>query len=124
MTDKENQAEAAAPSLNETVAAKAAELAAVHACEVIPLVFRDEIKNEDVVGYFKMPNRATKMRLLDKAMTSPVSAAGDLFEALLIKEASDPRFYSEASANDRYFIGGSTAVFQTVQVSVNQFKKN
>lgn len=121
---KENQAAAAAPSLNETVAARAAELSTKYACEVVPLIFRDDVKNEDVIGFFKMPNRPTKMRLLDKGMTSPVSAAGDAFELLLIREESDPRFYSEKSEDDRFYIGGATAVFATVQVSVNQFKKN
>lgn len=102
---------------------KAEELSLKLGCKVTPIVFYDEEKNEDVIGYIKEPNRMTKLRVMDKAMTSPVTASSELFDSIIVKEDSDPRFTSEKSEDDKYYIGGTMEAFKTVEIAVNTFKK-
>ena len=102
---------------------KAEELSVKHNCKVTPIVFHDEEKSEDIIGYIKEPNRMTKLRVMDKAMTSPVTASSELFDSIIIKEESDPRFTSEKSEDDKYYIGGTMEAFKTVEIAVNTFKK-
>lgn len=109
--------------MKQDVQTKAEELSVKHNCKVTPIVFHDEEKNEDIIGFMRMPSRNTKMRMLDKAMTAPLSGAGELFEAVLIIEESDPRFLSEDPECDKYYAGGATAAFAMVEIAVNTFKK-
>jgi hypothetical protein len=88
-------------------------------CQVLPIVFHDEETNQDIVGFIKEPSRVVKLRVMDKAMTSPVTAAAELFESVFIAEASDARFLTE----DKFFLGGTMEAFKTVEMAVNTFKK-
>lgn len=98
---------------------KANELSEKFSCKVTPIVFHDEEKDEDVIGYIKEPNRMTKLRVMDKAINSPITAASELFDSIVITEESDPRFFSD----DKYYIGGTMEAFKTVEIAVNTFKK-
>jgi hypothetical protein len=102
---------------------KAEELSIKYNCNVTPIVFRDEEKNEDIVGFIKEPSRVLKLRVMDKAMTGAVTAASELFDAIILKEESDKRFTSEESANDKYYLGGAMVAFKTVEFAVDTFKK-
>lgn len=105
--------------MQEEIQKKADEIGKRLNCKVLPIVFKDEESGEDIIGFMREPSRAMKLRAMDKSMTSPVTAASELFDALFIVEESNPQFMS----NDDYYIGGAMAAFQTVQYSVNQFKK-
>ena len=109
--------------MQEEIQKKADEIGKRLNCKVLPIVFKDEESGEDIIGFMREPNRMMKLRVLDKAMTSPVTAASELFDAVLIKEESDARFSSEKSEDDKYYLGGTMAVYSTVQMSVNTFKK-
>ena len=90
---------------------------------VTPIVFVDEETEEKIVGYIKTPSRLVKLRVLDKAMSSPVTAASELFDVVLLKDDSDPRFSSTRSEHDKYYLGGTMEAFKLVEMSVNTFKK-
>jgi hypothetical protein len=101
---------------------KAKELSLKFNCEVQPIVFNKD--GEDIVGYIKTPSRLVKARTMDSAATTgTISAAGTLFDAILIKEESDSRFSSEKSCDDDIYFGGALAAFGTIEILVNQFKK-
>lgn len=99
------------------------ELSVKHNCTVMPIVFKDGETDEEIIGFIKEPSRMVKLRTMDKATISPITASAELFEAILLKEDSDERFSSEKSENDKYYIGGAMEAYKTVQVAVNQFKK-
>ena len=107
----------------EEIEAKSQELSVKHSCNVFPIVFKDANGGDDVVGYIKEPPRFVKMRVMDKGLTAPVSAASEVVDAYLIKEESDPRIYSEAPENDVYYIGATMEAYSLVKMAVNQFKK-
>ena len=102
---------------------KAKELSVEYKCEVTPIVFKDADTTESVIGYVKEPTRMVKLRMLDKAAVGGFTAAGEVFEACLLKEESDPRFSSEKSEDDKIYFGGVLEMYNKVQFSVNQFKK-
>lgn len=108
---------------NEEIEAKAVELGVKHSCKVFPIVFKAVEGGEDVIGFIKEPPRFVKMRVMDKGLTSPVSAASEVVDAYLIKEESDARIYSEAQENDVYYIGATMEAYSLVKMAVNQFKK-
>ena len=80
-------------------------------------------EDDNVIGYVKEPPRFMKLRMMDKGLTAPISAAAEVYEAVLIKEASDHRCYSEDQKYDKYYMGGSMVVYDSVQMAVDQFKK-
>jgi len=88
-------------------------------CKVLPIVFHDEELNQDIIGFIKEPNRVVKLRVMDKAMTAPVTASAELFESIFIAEESDTRFLTD----DKYYMGGTMEAFKTVEIAVNTFKK-
>ena len=112
-----------APLTKEEIQAKAEELKSLHKCEIIPLVFVIPETQEQVVGYLKEVPRIVKIRAVDKAMVSPVSAGAELLEIALIKEASDERILSEAPEHDSIFIGAAWECYNSISISINQFKK-
>ncbi len=108
---------------NEEIEKKAAELSVKHGVKVIPIVFIGEDESDMVIGFIKEPPRVVKLRVMDKGLTQPVSAASEVVDAYLIKEESDARIYSEAPENDQYYIGATMAAYNLVKMSVDQFKK-
>ena len=108
---------------NEEIELKADDLSKKHNCKVFPIVFKAVDGGEDVVGFIKEPPRFVKMRVMDKGLTNPVSAASEVVDAYLIKEESDARIYSEETENDVYYIGATMEAYSMVKMAVNQFKK-
>jgi hypothetical protein len=108
---------------DEQIRAKAEELTAQHMAKVIPVVFEEDGSTDRVIGFIKEPNRPTKIRMLDKSVFGSASAAAEALDICLIREESDPRIYSEASENDKYYMGAAMACFELVKYSVSTFKK-
>ena len=100
---------------------KADELSLKHNCKVSPIVFNDG--ENDVIGFIREPNRMVKLRCMDKAMTASMTASAELFDAIIIKEDSDPRFTSEKAEDDKYYLGGVLEAFKTIEFATNTFKK-
>jgi hypothetical protein len=88
-------------------------------CKVLPIVFHDVETGEDIVGFIKEPSRMVKLRVMDKAMTAPVTASAELFDSIFIEEESDKRILSD----DKYYLGATMEAFKTVEMAVNTFKK-
>lgn len=107
----------------EEIQAKADELSKKLSVNVLPIVFVDEDTQEQVIGFIKEPARFVKLRAMDKAMTAPMSASAELYDACVIKEESDARLYSDKPENDKYYMGATVEAFKTVEISVNSFKK-
>jgi hypothetical protein len=103
---------------------KALELSEQLGVKVHPIVFKDKVTGEDIIGYLKEPNRAVKMAVLDKSVMGGFSAAQEMLEIILIKEHSNPRIYSDRPEDDEYNIGAVMAAFELVKFSVNSAKKN
>lgn len=101
---------------------KAEELSLKFNCKVVPIVFKDEL-DKDVIGYIKEPNRMSKARVMDKSLTSPVTAACELLDAVLIREESDLRIISDLSENDKYYLGAAMAAYALIELSADTFKK-
>ena len=83
---------------------------------------KDTETNEDVVGFIKEPPRFVKLRVMDKGLTAPATAAAEIVDAYLIKEESDVRIYSE-TADDKFYLGATMEAYNMVSMAVNQFKK-
>jgi len=107
----------------EEIELKAKDLSVKHGANVHPIVFRIEDSDDTIVGFIKEPPRFVKLRVMDKGLTSPVSAASEVVDAYLIKEESDPRIFSEAAENDKYYLGATLEAYNLVTLAVNQFKK-
>ncbi len=105
----------------EQIQAKADEISKELNVKVTPIEFIDG--EEQIIGFIQEPNRMTKMRSLDKAMQSPVTAASELLEATIIRQHSNPRIMSERSEDDKIYIGAAMCCFELVKVSEDQFKK-
>jgi len=103
----------------DTIEQKAAELSQELNIKVHPLMFIEQGTDEVVQGYLREPDRVTKTRYLDRAVTSLASAAGELLEVCLIKEHSDERIMK----NDNHYFGACAFVNQLVQASQNQIAK-
>lgn len=92
--------------------------------KVHPLVFKiDEHDTELVVGFMREPNRMVKMRVLDKSILSPMTAAEEMLQAILIKEESDPRIYSEDPEFDKLYIGAVMRASEIIKFSQQLYKK-
>jgi hypothetical protein len=116
-TDKDTTA------LMQSVSEKATLLSQQHACKVHPLVFKIVDSEETVIGYLKEPPREVKLRMMDKGISSPITAASEVLDAYLIKSESDPRIYTDGADNDKYYIGATMEAYDLVKIAVNQFKK-
>ena len=99
---------------------KSAELAARYGCKVIPLVFLEPSSGEEVVGYLKEIPRLVKLRILDTMLTGAYSSCASIIEEYLLKAESDARIM----ADDKFYLGAVTEVYNMIQISVNQLKKN
>ena len=107
----------------EEIEKKVAELSLRENSKVLPIVFKDEDTDEDVVGFIREPNRMVKLRVMDKSISAPATASAELFDAILLKNDSDIRFSSEDSKDDKYYLGGAMEAFKLVEISINTFKK-
>ena len=134
MSDKKTTEEAAAVKIDRTVLseeelaeyqAKADDLARAKAVsKVHPVVQIDPETLGRHVCYLSEPNYSTKIRVMDKATTLGVyTAADELREACLIREASDAITYGDSPECDRYKMGVTDYALTMVTRLQNQFKK-
>ena len=107
---------------NDEIILKADELSTREGCKVHPLVFKDEA-DANVVGFIKEPPRHVKLRVMDKGLTSPATAAAEVVDAFLLKDASDVRIWDEKPENDKYYLGATMEAYNMINMAVNQFKK-
>lgn len=107
---------------NEQIQAKAVELESKYGCKIHPIVFMTE-NEEQVIGYMKEPPRMVKLRVLDKSLTSPMTAAAECLESVLLRDESDPRILSEMPEHDKIYLGACMEASNIIQFSANQFKK-
>lgn len=92
--------------------------------KVHPVVQIDPETLDRKVCYLREPNYATKITVMDKAITIGVyKAADELREACLIKDASDAITYSDHSDSDRYKMGVTDYCMGMITRLQNQFKK-
>lgn len=92
--------------------------------KVHPVVQIDPETYERKVCYLSEPNYLTKIRVMDKATTLGIyTAADELREACLIREASDAITYGESPECDRYKLGITDYALTIVTRLQNQFKK-
>ena len=109
---------------NEEIQLKADELTQREGCKVHPLVFiasNDEQK--EVIGFIKEPPRFVRLRVMDKGLTSPISAASEVLDSYLLKDVSDVRIFDEKPENDAYYLGATMEAYNLINMSINQFKK-
>lgn len=101
---------------------KAAELTESLKCPVHPFVFLLQGK-ERVAGYVREPDRMEKIQYLDRVNISPASAAMNLLEACLVKDASDPRITSEDREFDSLHLGAITFIQNLMVLNYDVYKK-
>lgn len=106
---------------NEEIIDKAGALTTKEGCKVHPLVFGDI--DDQIIGFIKEPPRHVKLRVMDKGLTQPATAAAEVVEAFLIKEESDSRIWDEKPENDKYYLGATMEAYNMINMAVNQFKK-
>lgn len=106
---------------NEEITTKADELSAREGCKVHPLVFKDG--DNQVIGFIKEPPRHVKLRVMDKGLTSPVTAAAEVLDAYLLRDESDNRIWEENPDNDNFYLGATMEAYNMISMAVNQFKK-
>lgn len=108
----------------EEVKQKAQQLSLQHKCNVIPLYFKIQ-DSEPVTGFFKEPPRFMKLQIMDKiTINQGMVAASAALDAYIIKEESDSRIWDEKSENDAYYLAAAQELLFSVQVAINQVKKN
>lgn len=107
----------------EDIEKKAESLSKIHSVKIHPLVFVEEETGEQIIGYVKEPSRLVKLRVLDKAISSPITAAGELLDVILLREDSDVRILSENPEHDKYYLGAVMAAMGIIKYSQDTFKK-
>lgn len=108
----------------EQIEEKAKLLSEKLGCNIKPLVFIDPETQENVIGFVKEPDRALKLRMLDKSQQDGAfTFASAVYDSIIIKEESDPRLTSTLQKDDRYYFGGVLVAYEMVEISVNNFKK-
>lgn len=106
---------------NEEINDKAGALTTQEGCKVHPLVFMEG--EDQIIGYIKEPPRHVKLRVMDKGLTQPATAAAEVVEAFLLKSESDKRIWDENPENDKYYLGATMEAYNMINMAVNQFKK-
>lgn len=118
-TDTQDQA-TDQPPIDTIIADKQAELKAIHKCEIGVLQFRDPETKEDVIGYYRVPDRMQKLSLADRAYAAAgMSSASLVFDACFIPEASDSRILAE----DSFYMGACKQIIDLATYAVNFYKK-
>lgn len=81
-------------------------------------------KNDNpCVVYFRTANTFTKMQCMDMAMQSPMKASATLFDATVLKEASDARVFERDNDNDAYYLGAIDYCLEQIAVARDVLKK-
>lgn len=107
---------------NEQIKEKSVELQKTYGCNIYPIVFMLN-EADQVIGFMKEPPRIVKLRVLDKSLTSPMTAASECLESVLIENESDPRILSEKAEHDKIYLGACVEATKIIEFCANQFKK-
>jgi hypothetical protein len=91
--------------------------------EVYAHCFETE-KGEQIIGFFKNPDRLVKMRALDMSLQSWTNSADILLKTSLITEHSDSRIMSESSENDTIYFSFLLKANELVKFYSEQQKKS
>ncbi len=92
--------------------------------KVHPVVQIDPENLSRHVCYLTEPNYTTKIRVMDKVVTAGVyTAADELREACVIRDASDTITYGDSPECDRYKMGVVDYCLTMITRLQNQFKK-
>lgn len=91
--------------------------------EVVPIVFREEGTNEDIIGFFKEPSRSAKMAVLDKSALGGFSVVEEILPSVFLPDESDFRFMSEDQTYDAIHLGFVMAVYDRIKYKTNSAKK-
>lgn len=106
----------------EAIADKLAKELFVSNVHVVVQINPDTLERK--VCYLKEPNYLTKIRVMDKAVTLGIyTAAEELRELSVIREASDAITYSESPESDAYKLGCVDYCLGMIKRLQNQFKK-
>jgi len=93
-------------------------------CKVKAAIFKASQDDEPCVVYFRPATTFTKMQCMDMAAQSAMKASRILFEATVIREASDQRAFQQDNDNDFYYLGAIKFCGEMVTYARNTLKKN
>ena len=79
---------------------------------------------EPCIVYFRTATTFTKMQCMDLAYQSYSKASSTLFEATVIREASDVRVFQQNNDEDAYYLGALEYCLNSIIVARNALKKN
>ena len=106
----------------EEISQKEAELTAKYQRTVTAHIF--SVPNgEDAVLFLRNPDKATKMYALDKSMDSFSHAAQFLFEASVVREESDARFFTDKEQDEDLQMGALMKCQELVKFAIADTKK-
>jgi hypothetical protein len=96
-------------------------------CKVHPIVFKvqNEGVEEEVAGYIRNPDLATKLRLVDLINNgSAIVGSSNALESLLIRDYSDKRIVDKhIEENEKFWIGACYAMLGMIDVAYPDLKK-
>lgn len=112
--------------LQASLKKQAEELGKLYHTAVYPLFFVVPETGERVTGFVKEPTLMTKLMIMDKSMTNPVSTTASALPTCIVEEHSDKRLYiqSENPIDQALYIGAVMFVLDLVKRAQNQIKKN
>jgi hypothetical protein len=80
-------------------------------------------EDEPCVVFFRTATTFTKMQCMDLAYQSYSKASATLFDATVIREASDTRVFQQNDDNDAYYLGALEFCLNTIIVARDTLKK-
>ena len=81
------------------------------------------VEEEPCVVYFRAATTFTKMQCIDLTLQSYMKASATMFEATVIREASDPRVFEQDNDNDAYYLGALQYCGGLIRIAKNLLKK-
>ncbi len=104
--------------------AKRLELEARYKGKVNAAILSMGKEDKPCVVYFSAATTFTKMQCMDLSYQSPSKASAMLFDATVIKEASDARVFDRDNDNDAYYLGAIDYCLGLIMVARDLLKKN
>lgn len=109
--------------VHEEAEAKRKQLEERLKCKVKMSILTMPGDEEPCVVYFKTATTYTKMQCMDLAFQSYSKASATLFEATVIREASDARVFQQNDDNDIYYLGALDVCLNSIMVARDVLKK-
>lgn len=103
--------------------AKRAELEQKYKSKVNMAVLAVSADEEPCIAYFRSATTFTKMQCIDLSMQSPMKASATMFEATVIREATDPRVFRQDNDNDAYYLGALQYCGEVIEIAHAYLKK-